>query len=406
MTIGVAPKTAAQLPTSEWFDDDSSVSYLFGDPVASSVPGKRYALTTPVPTPATGFTVSEPVTVTGTYKTQYQVTFAQSGIGGDSTGTVVTVGLDAKTASSLPFTTDWLDSGTNVPYAYSSPVASSVLGKRYALTTPPPTPASGFAVSEAVTITGTYKTQFEVTFAQSGIGGDSTGTVVTIGITAKTAAQLPTSEWFDDDSSVSYSFTDPVASSVPGKRYVLTTPVPTPATGFTPTSPVTVTGTYKTQFEVTFAQSGIVGDSTGTVVTIGVTPKTAAQLPTSEWFDETSPVSYVFSDPVASSVAGKRYTLTTPVPTPATGFTVTGPVTVTGTYKIQFQVIFAQSGIGGDSTGTVVTVGPDAKTAANLPFTTDWLDSGTGLWYHLQQSRGEHDSDEAVHADEPEPVAD
>jgi hypothetical protein len=42
-----------------------------------------------------------------------------------------------------------------------------VTGKRYTLTTPAPSPASGFLVSAALTVTGTYKTQFLLTVSMS-----------------------------------------------------------------------------------------------------------------------------------------------------------------------------------------------------------------------------------------------
>ena len=204
--------------------------------------------------------------------------------------------------------------------------------KQYVLTTPAATPASGFTVAGAVTVIGTYKAQFKITFAQSGIGGDSTGTVVTInGTVTKTAAELPFSDFFDGTRDV---YSSPVSAGS-DKQYVLTTPAATPASGFTVAGAVTVTGTYKAQFKITFAQSGIGGDSTGTVVTInGTVSKTAAQLPFSDFFDGT--LTYVYSSPVSAG-SDKQYVLTTPAATPASGFTVAGAVTITGSYKIQID---------------------------------------------------------------------
>ena len=135
----------------------------YADPVASTVSGKRYTLTTPPPSPASPLTVGAAATITGTYKAQFQFTFSQTGIGADSTGTVVTVAGAAKTAAQLPFATDWLDSGTNLVYAYSDPVASTISGKRYALTSPAASPPLPVAVSGPVTVTGTYKMQFALT---------------------------------------------------------------------------------------------------------------------------------------------------------------------------------------------------------------------------------------------------
>ena len=88
-----------------------------------------------------------------------------------------------------------------------------------------------------------------LTFTAAGtlpIGGASdTGanTVVTVNGSAKTASNLAFSDWFDKDGAVTYAYETLVGSaSDPGKRYVLTTPAPTPATGFSVTGPLTVTG--------------------------------------------------------------------------------------------------------------------------------------------------------------------
>ena len=234
-------------------------------------------------------TVSAAVTVTGTYKIQYQLTFAQSGIGGDTgANTVVTVAGSPKAAGVLPFS-DWFDAGSSVTYSYQATVDTSpASGKRYALTTPAPTPASPITVSAAVTVTGTYKIQYQLTFAQSGIGGDTgANTVVTVAGSPKAAGVLPFSDWFDAGSSVTYSYENTVNTSpASGKRYALTTPAPSPASPITVSAAATITGTYKIQYRLTFAQSGI-GNDTGanTIVTVAGSPKAAGVLPFSDWFD-------------------------------------------------------------------------------------------------------------------------
>jgi len=380
VTVDGSAKADAALPFSDWFDDGSNVSYAFSDPVATSVAGKRYTLTAPAASPASPITVSAAATITGTYKTQFLLTFDQTGIGVDSTGTVATVNGGGKTAAQLPFS-DWFDSGSSVPYVFGSPVPTSVAGKRYMLTAPAPTPASPITVSGAATITGAYQTQFQVTFAKSGLGADSTGTVVTVDGSAKTAGDLPfATDWLDSGTIVTYFYADPVETSVTGKRYVLTAPAPSPASPVTVISPLTITGAYKTQYLLTFAQAGIGADSMGTVVTVDGALKAAAALPFSQWFDAASSAAYAFSDPVATSVAEKRYALTTPAPSPSSPITVSGPATITGTYKIQYLISFGQVGIGADSTATVVTVNASGKLASVLPF-SDWFDSGSTVSY-------------------------
>src|SRR4029077_17632041 len=129
-------------------DASFAVTYAFTTPVPTGDPNKQYVLTTPAPSPASGFLVSAAVTVTGAYKTQYKITFAQTGMTGDQTGTLVTV--NGSPQSTLPYST-FLDAPSAVTYAFTTPVTTSVIGKQYVLTTPAPSPASGFLVSAAVT---------------------------------------------------------------------------------------------------------------------------------------------------------------------------------------------------------------------------------------------------------------
>src|SRR5207302_6379320 len=79
--------------------------------------------------PLSPIPVSTALTVTGTYGIQYQVSFAQTGIGTDTgTNTVLTVGATTFARSGLPSGGLWLDSGT--AWSFSSPVASSA-SKQY-----------------------------------------------------------------------------------------------------------------------------------------------------------------------------------------------------------------------------------------------------------------------------------
>src|SRR2546422_10088307 len=104
----------------------------------------------------------------------------------------------------------------------------------------------------------------------------------------------------------------------------------------------TITGTYKVQFQLTFVQSGIGADSTGTVVTVAGNPKTAGDLPFSAFYDPGVTVTHAYADPVASTVAGQRYALTTPAPSPASPITATGAATLTGPYTGQCQLTLAR----------------------------------------------------------------
>jgi large repetitive protein len=359
---------------SQYFDAGSTVSGTFANPLASTTAGKRYALTSG--SPFSFSSLSAPQTATGTYKVQYQVTFAQSGIGVD-TGTNQVLSLivnggspTAYSASTLPPAT-WYDDGTVLTYAYSATVATSpASGKRYALTTPVPSPASPITVSAPATVTGTYKVQWQITFAQSGLSSDATGTVVTVGASAKAYGDTPFSDWFDEGSSLTYAYSSPVASTTTGKQYALTTPAPSPASGFNVGSSITITGTYKVQWQITFAATGLGGDVTpgATIVTVNGGPQTSVPYPV--FLDAGSTPSYVYSSPISTTVTGKRYILTTPAPSPATGFTVTTTITITAAYKAQYDTqtvvtssvnpsILAQSV---QFTATVTTIAPGGGT--------------------------------------------
>src|SRR4029077_8664999 len=134
----------------------------------------------------------------------------------------------------------------------------------------------------------------------------------------------------------------------------------------------TVTGAYKIQYQVTFAQSGIPATDIAagtTVVTVNGTPQAFSTLPFSSYFDKNSAVSYTYSTPVASSNAGEQFVLTST--SPATISSLSGAATVTGAYKIQYQVTFAQSGIPATDIAagtTVVTVNGTPQAFSTLPF--------------------------------------
>src|SRR5439155_165650 len=129
------------------------------------------------------------------------------------------------------------------------------------------------------------------------------------------------------------------------------------------TSAVTVTGTYKTQWQITFKQTGIGGDTgSNTVVTVAGSPKAAGDLDYPTWVDNSSPLSFTWAATTATSPAsGKRYAFVSS--SPATLPSVTSAVTVTGTYKTQYYL-------------TIATVPGLAGRTNVLPTADAWYDSG------------------------------
>ena len=175
----------------------------------------------------TSYTESEPIhmdqnkTAIANWKTQYLATFNHAGLDTTATGTVVTVNGSVKTLSDLPFSM-WVDSETSISYSYTNMVSSTDKSKRFMLVNVAG-PASPITLTNPVTVTGNYKTQYQVTFDQSGVGPDFTGTAVTIdGADDYGAGTLPVSFWWDDDSTHSFDFKSPLIVTANTKQYVWT----------------------------------------------------------------------------------------------------------------------------------------------------------------------------------------
>src|SRR5207248_2205215 len=149
-------------------------------------------------------------------------------------------------------------------------------------------------------------------FKQSGISADAgTNTVLALaGPTNYNVSQFDITQWVDDGAGIGYTFSPVVGSATAGKQFTLTSA--TPATVAAVTSPTTVTGVYKTRWQVTFKQSGISADAgTNTVLALaGPTNYNVSQFDVTQWVDSGSPISYTYAATVGTSTSGKRYALT------------------------------------------------------------------------------------------------
>ena len=312
-------------------------------------------------------------TATAHYVTQYSVTFSQTGLSSDATGTIVTVNGNAKTLSNLPYIL-WVDSGTSVTYSCGSLIASTQTGKQYRLSTVTG-PTSPITVTGASTVTGNYVVQYSITFSQTGLDSTATGTIVSVNGNGKVFTDLPITMWFDSGSSVTYSYTVAVPSSTSGKRFRLSN-VNGPVSPITVIAPVTVIGNYVTQYGITFTHTGLDSTAAGTVLTANGDAKLFTDLPLTLWADSGSSVTYLYSNTIMSTTSGKQFKLVN-VNGQASPITVTNAATVTGNYKTQYQIVFDQSGVGTDFTGTVVTIDSINYNVNGLPSTPFWWDQGS-----------------------------
>lgn len=437
-------KTYADLPfTTDWLDSGTSLSFEYSSMVSSSVAGKQFRLNSVDET--SPLSVTQPMTVTGNYVTQYLVTFDHTGLDGTALGTVVTVNGTLKQSTDLPYST-WVDSGTSVEYSYEALVSSSITGKRFRLESVSG-PESPITITEPVLVTGNYVTQYYLTVVSpygttggsdwydqgaaayatvdpltvsgpSGIqyvftnwSGDASGatsssdpitmdapktatanwkTQYYLTVVSAYDSPTPTSGWFDDGTLIDVSVTSPWAGDT-GMQYVCTGwtgtgSVPPSGTeagvSFTIEEPSSITWNCKTQYLVTFGQTGLDDSSVGTVVTVDSEAKTFGNLPFSKWVDSGNNVTYAYETVVSRNIEGKQFKLID-VTGPTTPITVTEPTAITGNYVGQYLVTFTYTGLDASATGTVVTVDGSELSFGDLPF-SKWVDTNQLVYYEYE----------------------
>src|SRR5262249_47567842 len=135
-----------------------------------------------------------------------------------------------------------------------------------------------------------------------------TNTILTIGASNYNYSQFDVPQWVTDSTAISFTWASTVATSTTGKQYAFVSS--SAASPLTVTAPVTVTGTYKTQFQVSFHQTGISSDAgTNTILTIGASNYNYSQFDVTQWIDNNGSISFTWASPVATSSAGKQYVL-------------------------------------------------------------------------------------------------
>ena len=194
------------------------------------------------------------------YYKQFQVTFASSGISTDTAATVVTVAGVGKVQGDLPFAA-YYNSSASVSFAFSSPVAATA-GKQYLWSSTSGLSQSlqsnTFTVSSTGTVTGTFTTQYQVTYSTSGVGGDTSATVLIVNGTSYTQSQMPTVLWYNSGQNSTFAFQSPITgssldrycwSSTGGLSALQSSTISMSAAG-------TVAGAYTTQYQLTMTLNG------------------------------------------------------------------------------------------------------------------------------------------------------
>jgi hypothetical protein len=374
VTVNGSLITYGQLPYTNWTDSGSSITYLYGN-VSSSTTEKQFILVnvTGLPSP---ITVTSPVVVTGNYKTQYQITFNQTGVGFDFTTTVVTVDLNGYTVSSLPVSF-WWDNSSLHTFSFLSPLIVNA-SKQYnwfstsGLTT---LQNGTLSVSGSGSVMGSYAAEYkcQITFNQIGVITDFAGTVVTIDGANYTVALLPASFWWDNNSIHTFAYQPLLVTTPDTKQYawISTSGLSTLQSGtITVATSGNITGNYKTQYYLTLATS----------------PPSVASPSGEGWYDAgtnatVSTVALVDIVPGSSRYRFNVWTTAnmTEIADPTisqTNVTMDYAKTVTANYIVQYIVTFNQSGVGSDFTSTILAVDEGLYNGSSLPYQF-WWDNGS-----------------------------
>jgi hypothetical protein len=289
VTINGAKRMRSNLPYVFWVDCGRVIAFSYNETVLSSTAGKRFVLTS-VTGPASPITVTNPVTVIGNYKTQFEINFSIVGAGSDFTGTAIIIDGTGYTLSTLP-PSFWWDKDSVYTFAFQSPLVVTPNAKQYVWTSTTGLSAlqsGNITVTGSGSVTGNYKTRYY------------------LAVTSPYDSPNPSSGWFDSGTSITASVTSPW-SGPSGTCYV--------CTGWTGTGTVPASGTNPTvSFTITEPSSIIWNWKTQYLLTVQTDPSGLSPQPTrnpmgeagsanSGWYDASTNVVLT-----AQQVAGYTFT--------------------------------------------------------------------------------------------------
>jgi len=321
LTINGSPKTYSDLPSSFWVDEGSVITYSYEETVSSTVSGKRFVLIN-VSGPASPITVTTSITVVGNYKVQYQITVTASpseALGGTFKVTYTRCGTTYPNVEKVTPWTEWVDADTTVAVSTPQDVIDVSLGTRYKFDHYDP--SASVIMDGAKTIALVYKLQYYLAvFSSYGtVGGQG---------------------WYDSGSTAYATLNTGVVDHGNGTRRVFTS-WGGDASGnnyaqsnpITMNSPKTAVANWKTQYAVTFTQTG--SEVAPTVTYMADTDPTET-VPFTVWVLAGSQITYTYQGIVPDAAPGVRYILVGV--NPSSPQTVNAPLTISASYKTQYYL--------------------------------------------------------------------
>jgi len=347
-----------------WYDAGSSATFGVSPTTVSGSSGTQYVFSGwsssdsggyTGSSPTQSITLNNPVTETAAWTTQYQVTYSESGC----------TPLSVQVPSS-----EWVNAGGHATGGFAPSVVSND-GLTRCILVSDSRPSS---ITSPTTVIGTYQLQYYLTVSSS----EGTPT--------------PASGWFNTNSLVTGSINSPVAGAA-GTQYVSTGWTGSgsaPASGstmtvtFTITSPSSIAWNWKTQYQVSFAATGLDSSATGQAVTVNANNVLVGGLPYAVWADSGGSVTFSYSAVLPTSNTGERFSLSSVSKT--SPFTVSGPTTVTGIYIVQYYLtVSSLHGTPNPSSGWVNSGASVTETVASpvpggagiIYVVTGWTGSGS-----------------------------
>ena len=214
--------------------------------------------------------------------------------------------------------TGWYNKGTTATVSVSSNTVDSNSSTRKIFAgwtvdaTGTDTTSEPITIDGPKTATANWKIQYRVAY-------DTSGNVLPVA--------APPTEWVNSGASTTGTFPTSVTNSDGNTRSVF-------AYDNRPTTiaePMTITGTYKTQYLVKFSQNRVALDASIEVATILGEPKMYLQFPHNIWIDRGGYVAFGYAATVESTDAGKKYILSSINCT--SPLTINEPTTIQGNYE-------------------------------------------------------------------------
>jgi uncharacterized repeat protein (TIGR02543 family) len=304
-----------------WYDNGTTVNAYVSSPVADGADptGTRYVCTGWTGTGSVGngasssippFNITAPSTITWNWQKQYLLTVSTvhgtaGGAGWYDANSLATANINPTTVAG--------SAGTQYVFTQWSGGASG--------SSPSSTPINMTAPKTAI---ANWKTQFNLTVSSAHGTAGGAG-------------------WYDANTNAVATVTPTTVAGPTGTQYVFTqwsgdaSGTSSPSNNVLMDGPKTATANWKTQYNLTITQSGVLSDFSGSIITVNGTAYDRSGF--SAWVDSGNTYTFGYGSQLVVAENNTQYILTgLSGNSSASSLTVTQPTTITGAYKTQYYL--------------------------------------------------------------------